>query len=326
MEALRRLRGTAEKAARSAAFWAPLAAAFLGGAPSARAASSAQLNINVSIQAISPITDLTATPGAGAGTIALSWTEPYHSVGVAPYAYDVRASSVAQIVDDVAFSTNSLLSAFSPSVPPAPGAGGGAAGFVVSGLTPNVTYYFAIREKDSTTFKGVWSRTAAPARNLNNFAAAASSHPLPSSGAFLTVGLSSMTVGWGAVAGATDYLLIASTASANPPVSVAASSMTASSTATLAGLDPNTTYFLFVDECGGGGGCSAFAALGSTATLAAPPVALSSSAVSSGTFVLSWSANGDPAGTAYRVWQSTDGVAFSSVTASTQTSVAIGGL
>lgn len=310
LEALRRLRGTAEKAARRAAFWAPLLAAFLGGAPSARAASSARLNIDIDIQMIAPIIDLTAVPGASSGTIALSWTEPYHSVGAAPYAYDVRASSVAQIVDDVAFSTNAPLSAFSPSVPPAPGAGGGAAGFVITGLTPDVTYYFAIREKDSTTFRGAWSRTVAPARNASNFAPASAVHPAPAGGAVAAVGVSSLTATWSTVAGATDYVLVASTSAAGPPA-VSASSTTASSTATLAGLGPNTTYFLFVAACQGG--CSGYAPIGSTITLAAPAVGLSTASVSSATVSLAWSPNGNPAGTSYAVRQSTDGVAFATV-------------
>lgn len=325
LEALRRLCRAAEKAVRLAAFGAPLFAAILGGAPSARAADPAQLNINVTIQAVGSIVDLTAAPGFSSGTIALSWTEPYHSAGTAPYAYDVRASTVAQIADDVAFSTNSPLSAFSPSVVPAPGPGGGAAGFVVTGLTANVTYYFAMRENDSTTFHGVWSRTLAPARNVNNFAVATASRAAPSGGAFLAVNASSMTAAWTPTVGTTDYLLVTSTNASVPPYPIASSSMTASSTGTMTGLIPNTTYFGFVLGCGAGG-CSGYAAFGSTVTLAAPAVALSSSAVSTGAVTLSWGANGDPAGTVFRVQQSTDGVSFSTVAASTQTSVVVGGL
>jgi hypothetical protein len=324
LEALRRLRATALKAVRRAAFGAPLLAAILGGALPARASPNAQLNINVTIQGIGSIIDLTAVSGASSGTIALSWTEPYHSAGVAPYSYDVRASTVAQIVSDVAFSTNSLLSAFSPSVIPSPGTGGGAAGFIVSGLTPNVTYYFAMREKDSTTFTGSWSRTLAPARNVNNFAVATASAPAPSAGALQSVWISSLTAAWSVVPGATDYFLVASTSPTNPPTSVAASSMTASSTGTLTGLGANTTYFLFVAACANG--CSGYAAFASTVTLAAPAVALSSSAISTGTVTLSWGANGDPAGTLFRVQQSTDGVSYASVASSTQTSVVVGGL
>ncbi len=323
-EALRRLRQTAERAVRRAAFGAPLLAAILGGAPSARASSSAQLNIEVNIQSIGPILDLTAVSGASPGTVALSWTEPFHSVGVAPYSYDVRASSVAQIAGDVAFSTNAPLSVFSPAVVPAPGAGGGAAGFVVTGLTSNVTYYFAMREKDSTTFHGYWSRTLAPARNVNNFAVATASTPAPSAGGLQNVWISSLTASWSVVPGATDYFLLASTASVSPWTAVASSSKTVSSTGTLAGLGPNTTYFMFVAACAND--CSSYTALGSTITLAAPAVALSSSSVSSGAVTLSWGANGDPAGTAYGVVQSTDGATFSTVAASTQTSVVVGGL
>lgn len=324
LEALRRARRTAEKAARRLAFGAPLLAAFLGGALPARASPSAQLDIDVSIQAIGSIADLAAVPGSSSGTIALSWTEPFRSVGVAPYSYDVRVSSVAQIFDDVSFSTSALLSAVSPTVPPAPGAGGGAAGFVVSGLTPGVTYYFGIREKDSTTFHGSWVRTLAPPRNVVNYAPATIAHPAPAGAAYQAVYASSLTATWSLVPGATGYVLAASTSPASPPTAVAASSATASSTATLAGLVPNTTYFAFVSACAGG--CSAYTALGSTLTLAAPALSLSTTSVSSATVGLAWNANGDPSGTPFVVQQSTDGVTFAAVSTATVPAATLAGL
>ncbi len=324
LEALLRLRRTAEKAVRRLTFGAPLLSAVLGGAAPAQAASSAYLNINVTIQAISPIQDLTALPGVSSGTIVLSWTEPYHSVGVAPYAYDVRASSVAQISDDVAFSTNSLLSTFSPSAIPAPGSGGGGAGFIVSGLTANVTYYFAIREKDSTIFHGSWQRTLFPSVNVDNYAIATAISPPPTGAVLRAVWISSLTASWNVLPGATNYMLVATTTTANPPLGVVASSKTASSTATLVGLTPNTSYFLYLAACANG--CSSYGAFASTVTLAARAVSLVASSVTSSSVQLSWGANGNPTGTLYAVAQSTDGVVFSTVSVSTLTSTGVVGL
>ncbi|MDE2511403.1 MAG: hypothetical protein KGL74_09795, partial [Elusimicrobia bacterium] len=285
------------------------------------------MNIDVDIQGIGNITDLAAVPGASTGSIALSWTEPYRSAGVAPFSYDIRVSTVGQIANDMVFSTSPALSVFSTSVPPVPGSssGGGSAGFLVTDLTQGVTYFFAIREKDNTTYNGSWLRTTAPPRNVNNFAVATSTKPPPPAGAAVTdVALSSVTAAWTVVPGATDYVLLASTQPANPPTLVAGSSATTSSTGTVTGLAPNTTYFLFVAACNSG--CSAYTAAGSTATLAQPAVSLSTQAISSSTVSLAWDPNGDPPGTQTLVQQSADAVTFTTVFTSTSPGAFLAGL
>jgi hypothetical protein len=315
LEALRRLRGAAEKAVRRAVVWAPLLAAVLGGASPVRAASSAYLNINVQIFGINGITDLTAAPGAAIDSINLSWTEPFHNAGVAPYAYDVRVSSIAQISNDAAFTAASPLSSVSASLPPSPGAGGGAAGFVVTGLTSNVTYYFAIREKDSLALNGIWNRSLSPARNVNNFAVPTSPNPpTPAAGTITAVYVSSLTANWSVSPSATNYTLVASTNSVFPKP-ITASSTTVNSTSTLVGLAPNSTYFLYVSACGFG--CSPYGLIGSTITLAQPAVSLSTQSISSSTVSLDWNLNGNPAGTFALVQKSSDGVTFATVAGST---------
>lgn len=321
LEALRRARAAAGQAVSRGVGWAPLLAAALCGAVPARAASSARLNILVDIQGIAGVIDLTAVPGGSAGTIALSWTEPYHPGGAPPFSYDLRVSSVAQIPDDAAFLAAAPLSAFSPSVPPAPGAGGGAAGFVVTGLAQGVTYYFAIRENDGGVKHGAWARIPAKGWNVNNFAA--SIEPAaPAEGAIIAVYESSVTASWAASLNTTDYVLIASTSPAYAPV--AASSTTLSSAAALSGLSPNTTYFLAVSACGSG--CSTFASIGSTITLAAPAVSLSATALSSSTVSVEWGANGNPLGTSYLVEIGTDGLSFSAAGVSTAPAASLSGL
>lgn len=315
----------ARQAVRAAVVWAPLLAAALGGAPPARASNGSQLNIDVLLPGIGNVSDLTAVSGASTGTISLSWTEPFHTVGVAPYSYDIRVSTVGQISNDLVFSTSPLLSAFSPSAPPSPGAGGGVAGFVVTGLTPDVTYFFAVREKDSTTFHDAWSRSVSPPLNVNNFAVATAAQlSAPAGGGATSVAISSLTATWAVSSGATDYMFVVSTSAANPPVSIAASSSTAASTATVSGLGANAAYFLFVAACASG--CSPYAALGSTITLAAPAVGLSTTSISSSTVSLAWSPNGDPSGTLFKVLRSTDGVSYSSVAAVSSPAASIAGL
>jgi len=311
----------ARKAVRPAVVWVLLLAAALGAPPRAWAASSARLNILVDIQGVGSVNDLTAVSGVSTGTINLSWTEPYHPGATAPFAYDVRVSSISQISDDAAFIIASPLSSVSPAVPPVPGSGGGGAAFIVDHLTEDVTYYFAIRENDSTTKHGVWLRNIS--RNVNNFAVATSTKPaMPASGAFLAVFESSMTAAWDVSINATDYVLIASTNSSLSPI--AASSTTVSSTATLSGLSPNATYYVGVSACRFG--CSAFLNIGSTITLAVAVTGLSTTAVNSTSMDLSWSLGGNPAGTRVLLQSSLDGVVFTPAFASTSTAGSLGGL
>jgi len=51
---------------------------------------------------------------------------------------------------------------------------------------------------------------------------------------------------WGLVGGATGYLLVASTLSANPPVAFTASVGTTAAQVALSGLSAGTSYYLFV--------------------------------------------------------------------------------
>src|SRR5579859_869285 len=94
---------TARRAARTAVFWAPFLMALIGGASPIWAANPAYLSIDVNFAGITNVANLTAVSGATAGTINLTWTEPFHSAGTPPFAYDVRVSSVAQIPNELAF-------------------------------------------------------------------------------------------------------------------------------------------------------------------------------------------------------------------------------
>lgn len=150
----------------TAALWAAAAAFVLG--PPALAAPQSRLNINVSVQGIAGVSDLTATPGSVNGVIDLVWTEPSRNGTTGPHAYDVRASTVGQISTHAEFLAAQPLTAFTGSPLPAPGPGGGQVGVTLTGLPLGQLHFFAIRERDSLGAFGAWAR--AGARNLNNFA------------------------------------------------------------------------------------------------------------------------------------------------------------
>lgn len=158
----------------TAALWAAAAALVL--APPV-AAQQARLNVNVTVQGIAGVSDLTATPGSTNGLIDLVWTEPSRSGTAPPYSYDVRVSTLGQIPDHQAFLAAQPLAAFSPSAVPAPGPGGGQVGVTLTGLAPGVVHYFAIREVDGAGRFGAWVRSGT--RNQDNFANAQFSEPIP---------------------------------------------------------------------------------------------------------------------------------------------------
>jgi|GEM_PF-5369684 len=311
-EALRVTRRIATQAIRFASVGAPLIAAFLAWAsPSAAAGNPASLYLDVSVSGITNIYNLNAASGTAPGTIDVTWTEPYHNAGTAPFLYDVRVSTVGQIQNDLVYSTTPVLATFSPTPIPSPGPGGGAAGVVITGLTAGVTYYFAIHEHDNpnaVTDYWLWN----PLLNMNttNYACAAQGAPAaPVTIAILGTSSSTLTADWNLSLGATDYVLAASVNPALPPTPVAGSSTTALSTATVAALAPNTTYYVSVSACQQG--CSAFSLIGSTITYAGQAINVSSTSVSTTTMSLLWNPNGNPAGTTYLVELSTDGVTYS---------------
>lgn len=142
---------------------AALALAAMTASVRASAAQRGELNIGVGIQGLAAVSSLAATQGATVGSINVTWTEPGGNGIVLPTAYDMRVSTLGNITSDAQFDAALPLSAFSVSPLPAPGPGGGAAGMVVSGLEPGVTYYFGLREFDSTgptALRSTWLRTS----------------------------------------------------------------------------------------------------------------------------------------------------------------------
>ncbi len=139
------------------------------------AKSSASGGVNqVKINMTSSI-EVTASTGPTSGSVLLSWAEPYSAGLTPPLTYLIHVSTVANIPDNAAFAAAAPLSAFSGTTIPAPGAGGATVNLPVTGLIPGVTYYFAIREQDSSAPTPIitnWVRNVAGGINPNNFAPA----------------------------------------------------------------------------------------------------------------------------------------------------------
>ena len=132
----------------------------------------------------------------------------------------------------------------------------------------------------------------------------------PTDAALTGVFVSSMSATWSLVAGATGYTLAASLSPANPPTAVYASSVTVGNASVSASvfspaLAADTVYYLFV-RANGSEVSSAWAPLPAAATLLSKaPVFSSFSNVYYSSAQFNWSANGNPAGTLYRVYVST---------------------
>lgn len=131
---------------------------------------------------VGPVTDLVAAPGAGAGVVDLSWTAPFRVLPALPERYEVRVSTAGQIADAAAFAAARPLTAFTGSPVPAVGAGASRQTLTLTGLTPFVTYYFALRVSDSSApvaNAGLWLRDTLLARNTANASVPSFFHNLP---------------------------------------------------------------------------------------------------------------------------------------------------
>ncbi|MFI5361937.1 MAG: right-handed parallel beta-helix repeat-containing protein [Elusimicrobiota bacterium] len=182
---------------------------------------------------------------------------------------------------------NAFASSFTYSTSPLAGTSAS-----LNGLSDTTTYYLEIQAINNngvpTPFVAFGSTQTATPTFLPPVLAG-----LPS------VGVTSITATWALVGSATGYTLIASTVATNPPSAVYSSSgpvgITAT-TATVSGLVPNTTYFLFL-QADGPGLASHYAAYAATSTLAAAPAAPAGPVfgpVYESSMTVNWSPGGNP--------------------------------
>lgn len=219
----------------------------------------------------------------------------------APLAWNANGNPLVITTYTVRVSTASDFSGtadFVVSSAPALGAG-----MTPGGLTPASTYYFRLRALNhaglASDFADVGPVVTLPL----------SINP-PTPGVFTAGSSVTLSANWSLSPGATGYTLVASTMSVSPPVDIADSSSTVgqgSTFATVDGLIPNTTYFLFV-RAHGNNGNSPYAAFTATATQPSQPLSAVTTftAVAESSFTVSWLANGNPlAMTTYTVVAST---------------------
>ncbi len=164
-----------------------------------------------------------------------------------------------------------------------------------NGLTANTTYYTRVL---ANGFNGAVTAYVTAAASAT-FAAA------PASAAATTVGVSSLTANWlanGNPAGTRYESAVSTDAFATINLLVSTTSILYP----FSGLNANTTYYFQARALGHGGAYTASTNLPTTVTYAQPPTA-SSMTIHTSTMVLSWNANGNPAGTQFYVEFSTNG-------------------
>ncbi|PIR16140.1 MAG: hypothetical protein COV48_10525, partial [Elusimicrobia bacterium CG11_big_fil_rev_8_21_14_0_20_64_6] len=154
-----------------------MAAAVLTASNARGQINPAHVNIRIDVQGIAGVSDLVALTGSAPGEINLTWTEPSRTGTTGPHAYEMRVSTLANIDDNAAFLAAQALSVFSSSPLPVPGAGGGQLATVVTGLVPGIVHYFALREKDSLSAVGTWTRSNGWSQT--NFALSNAESPVP---------------------------------------------------------------------------------------------------------------------------------------------------
>lgn len=182
-------------------------------------------------------------------------------------------------------------------------------------LTPNTTYFFQSAARNGVGGVPGILTAWVPLGSTATLAAV----PAPAAVAFPAAATNGLTVSWlpnGNPLSITSYTVVLSTDAVFPNVHagnmIAASTFPAGAlpTATLTGLVANTTYFAFASAVNHNGVRTAYAALGSTSTLALPPAAAAPafSAVNESSATFSWLPNGNPVNvTTYSVVLSTGG-------------------
>ena len=150
------------------------------------------------------VTGMYSSTGATVGTVYLQWLAPgndgYESDTAG--AFIVRYSSVVTQSPAISDAMFNVATSVTPP-PPAPGSNGTLMTLTVTGLTPGVTYYFAIKAAERDGLLSVLSAGTT---------SQAATGPAPTSVAIASVGLSSVAVSYGQV-GADGYIVQASTKS-----------------------------------------------------------------------------------------------------------------
>ena len=283
------------------------------------AATNASVGIRLHIKnPPNAITDLQAAPvGSQTGDIQLNWTAPANANQIPIDHYLIRFATYAAANQAQAEAWWSALSSSEQQAGPA-FAPGTPEFKTLLGFTPGVTYYFGIKSVDDDGM-------VSPIDDDVGTANQASSVPLnidpPSTPTnFAGVALSSTTIRWtwDLTPTATSYLLYTSPASA-------LIGQTSNLSLDEAGFTPNVSLSRFL-RAANANGLSAPTATQTRFTLAVTPINVVITTVSATTITLTWSANGNAAGTQYRVERSLNDIAFVNAGVTTNSTLQNSGL
>lgn len=237
---------------------------------------------------LSPAAAGTAFPTVGVSSLAVQWASGGNGPGTV---YEAQISTDGFATVKTASSTLSLSAVF----------GTGGAGPALLGAS---TFYARVRAVSGSSASGFVSLSSTWTRA-----------DLPMTPFVLATTSATAGAAWGPMGNGPGAAYRVQ-ASLDSFASVAAASVTYSQTATLTGLQPNTTYELRVQAVAPAGSGSAFALMLPTATFAAAPSSAAAS-FSLSSAAVSWSASGNPGGSVYELRLSTD--AFATVNGSLRT-------
>jgi titin len=189
-----------------------------------------------------------------------------------------------------------------------------------SALSPNTTYYFRAKARNSNLLE----------TGYQNLPSTATLAAVPTSASPTTVGQSSVTANWGANGNPAGTEYYAERATDSGFGSGQANSGWVTATSHLfSSLSFNTTYYFRVKARNAYGLESAYGPLPSKMTLSSPPTTLVLNAIYVSSATLTWNANGNPGATDYVLEASTlpgFGVLKSSTTTTSVTSVDLANL
>jgi hypothetical protein len=251
--------------------------------------------VTVNIDILPPSTPILQSPTELSTTsVRFSWSVATDNVGVTGYRLYRDTSLIATI-------------------------GGEETSFLDSGLAPETLYKYTVAAFDdmgNTSAMSPELSVTTPRRAL-----------LAPRGSLSGVSPQSVGIRWASVEGANRYTLAASLSVTSGHEFSLQREIPASETSdneSISGLSPNTTYYLYLNACNEFD-CTDFVPLGSAVTHALPP-ALTAAEGRGKEVRLTINANGNPAGTKYRIEMSRGGGEFTLATTATSLSPVMGDL